>query len=101
MVYLKNNLPVRYFSQAKAWMTSEILNSVLAVFNRKMSVEGRSVLLLLDNSGCHPEGLKGKYSNIKIVFLPANTTSRLQPLDLGIIKKTLKGTTKECSSIMF
>ena len=74
----KKNLPVSYFSQTKAWMTSEIWHSVLTVFNRKMSVEGRSVLLLLDNAGCHPEDLKGKYSNIKIVFLPANTTSTLR-----------------------
>ena len=82
---IKSTLPIKYFSQKKAWMTGEILDNVLSSFNYKIRTEGRSVLLFLDNAGCHPEDLRNKYSNIKIVFLPANTTSRLQPLDLGII----------------
>ena len=34
----------------------------------------------------YPESLIGKYSNIKIVFLPKSTISHLQSLDAGIIK---------------
>ena len=45
---------------------------------------GQSVLLLLDNCSSHKiEGLD--LQNVDICFLPANTTSKIQPMDAGII----------------
>ena len=77
-------LPVHYYSQPMAWMTGEILDVNLTKLNRKFSSQSRNVALLLDNAGCHPHELKETYSHIKLIFLPPNTTSKLQPLDVGI-----------------
>ena len=81
-----SNLPRTYFHQKKAWMDFDILDQVLTKLNRRCQRESRSVLLLLDNAPCHPYDMKGKYPNIKCVFFSPNCTSRLQPLDLGIIQ---------------
>ena len=67
-------------------MQIDIIEKVLEKLNYIMNVENRNVLLFLGNAPVHPENLVEKYRNIKIVFLPKNTTSRLQPLDTGIIK---------------
>ncbi len=72
----KSALPVDYYGQKKAWMTGDIMNTVLTKLNRRLSRSNRSILLLMDNAGCHPNDLVGKFSNIKVCFLPANTTSK-------------------------
>jgi hypothetical protein len=62
--------------------------------NAKMKAELRHIVLLLDNAPHIPpdttkEVLMGfdvyRLSNITLIFLPANTTSIVQPLDQGII----------------
>ena len=82
----KTKLPVQYFSQPKEWISGEILNTVLSKWNWKLIYTGCSIVLLMDNGGYHPPELDEAYTNIKIIFLPPNTTSKLQPLDLDIIQ---------------
>jgi hypothetical protein len=42
-------------------------------------------LLVLDNAPGHPTAQNGLCENVKVVFLPPNTMSLLQPMDQGII----------------
>ncbi|GBN43498.1 hypothetical protein AVEN_94992-1 [Araneus ventricosus] len=49
-----------------------------------MRNQARKVLLVLDNATCHVHGAQLK--NVRLLFLPPNTTSKLQPLDHGVIK---------------
>ena len=67
-------------------MTSEVMEAVLARFDRKLVFEDRKVIFFLDDATCHPESMIGHFSQIKIIFLLKNTTSRLQPLGAGIIQ---------------
>ena len=77
---------IMYFSDQKSWMQVEIMEKILENLNNQMVKEKRKVILFLDNATVHPPSLIDKYSNVKVVFLPKNTTSRLQPLDAGIIQ---------------
>ena len=51
-----------------------------------MIAKGKNFLLFLDNALSHPDNLQEGLKNIKLQFLPKNTSSRLQPCDTGIIK---------------
>jgi len=62
-------------------MTGQLFRNYLLRFDRYV---GRSVILLVDNASSHIfDDLSLTY--VKIRFLPPNTTSKLQPLDAGII----------------
>jgi len=78
------NLPVFWQSNKKAWMTAYIFTEWITKINKLMKLKKRKVLLFLDNATSHAEPLV--LSNVTLKFLPPNTTSKLQPLDLGIIR---------------
>lgn len=42
------------------------------------------ILLIVDTAGPHPHLMN--LENIELEFLPPNTTSLIQPLDMGIIE---------------
>ncbi|CAH1769692.1 4831_t:CDS:2, partial [Entrophospora sp. SA101] len=86
---------------ASAWMRTDIFEKWLRDLDTVFRVENRNILLLIDNAPSHTdpgslldEQLKNQISaqsndfrltNIKIHFLPPNTTAHLQPMDAGII----------------
>ena len=67
-------------------MNSEIMSDVLKRLDYKVKMQNRNVVLFLDNAISHQESIEKNFSNIKLVFLPKNTTLRLQPLVAGIIR---------------
>ena len=61
-------------------MTTEIMQEIMQILDKKMISENRKVLLFMDNAPCHPDILQEGLKNIKIDFFPKNTTSRLQDI---------------------
>ncbi|XP_034250180.1 tigger transposable element-derived protein 6-like [Thrips palmi] len=78
------SLPCDYSDQVNAWMTTDECTRWLEKLNNKMRIQKRKIVLLFDNCPSHPQQIQ--LSNVKMVYLPKNTTSKLQPCDKGIIK---------------
>jgi transcriptional regulator with XRE-family HTH domain len=81
----KDTLPVYYYWNSSAWMQSSIFNHYVRKLDLQMRCAGRSILLLLDNSSTHTLEEDYTPSNVRLHFLPPNTTAHLQPCDAGII----------------
>lgn len=78
-----DKLPLQWVSNKKAWMTADIMTTWLHKFDEKMKKQNRKVVLFLDNATSHS---KIALDNVKLIFLPPNTTSHCQPLDQGVIQ---------------
>ena len=77
------SLHVTYQSNNKAWITGELFAARIVKVDTRMRRQHRLILLFLDNCGAHPHM---EIENVKVIFLPPNTTSKLQPMDAGIIQ---------------
>lgn len=80
----KKKMAVYYAANKTSWMTSALFVEYMSRWNKELVKENRKVLVFIDNCPAHPQAMR--FANIKIVFLPKNTTSVLQPMDMGIIK---------------
>jgi len=88
----KHTLPIYYRSNKKAWMTQSLFEDwFLNCFiddDQEICLEKGipfKILLILDNAPGHPPHLADFDPDVKVVFLPPNTTPLIQPMDQGSI----------------
>ncbi|XP_058029618.1 tigger transposable element-derived protein 1-like isoform X2 [Ahaetulla prasina] len=88
----KDTLPVHYRFDCKAWMTHVLFedwftNCFIPQVKEYCWQEGITfkILLLLDKAPGHPLHLDSLHPNIKVVYLPQNTTTLVQPVGQGAI----------------
>ncbi|XP_053719550.1 tigger transposable element-derived protein 1-like [Synchiropus splendidus] len=96
-----SKLNVMWRSNIKARMTRQFfmewLGEVFSPTVKDYLVEKNlplKVLLVMDNTPTHPPRLEGDFQFIQIKFLPANITSRVQPMDQQVFSNFKKLYTK-------
>ncbi|CAI5517149.1 unnamed protein product [Closterium sp. Naga37s-1] len=84
-------------NNAKGWMTSSLFTHYIEQLDATMYAEGRKIVVLLDNASSHTLTTEGATTedmfgfrtralgNVRLVYLPPNTTCFTQPLDQGLI----------------
>ncbi|XP_023238521.1 tigger transposable element-derived protein 1-like isoform X3 [Centruroides sculpturatus] len=90
---IKSQITKQFFTE---WVHEEFAPSVKAYLTEKNLP--LKALLVMDNAPAHPPGLQedlvGESSFIKVIFLPANSTSLIQPIDQQVISNFKKLYTK-------
>ena len=78
------NLPWKYKSEKKSWMASQIFQEWVLKLDRAFRMEGRKIVLLIDNCPAHLSVSDVTYA--QLLFLPPNTTSVLQLMNQDLIR---------------
>ena len=65
------------------WMDSQIFSDYARRLDAKFHIEGSKVALIIDNCPAHPN--VNNLKTIELLLLPANKTSKTQPIDQGVI----------------
>jgi hypothetical protein len=76
-----DSLQVECYVNKTAWMTSKIFKKWLMRWVVDLLQKSRKVLLILDNCAAHPQCTEC-LKNIQLEFLPVNTTSLVQAMDM-------------------
>ncbi|CAF1163253.1 unnamed protein product [Adineta steineri] len=77
-------LPITWCSNKTSWMNAFLFTRWLNEFDEMIQKHNRKIILFLDNAPVHSSDVK--LTNINLKFFPANTTSKIQPLDQGVIR---------------
>jgi len=88
----KHTLPIYYRHNKKAWMTLALfedwfLNCFIPQareYCRQNNIPFK-ILLILDNALGHPQHIGDMHPDVKVVYLPQNTTALIQQMDQGAI----------------
>ena len=71
-------------AQKKSWVAEVLFEELVRKLDSSFRAQSRKVALVIDNCPAHPE-IK-TLTNINLIFLPPNTTSVLQTIDLDVIR---------------
>ena len=63
-----------------------MMKHILGRVDRQLKLENSHVILFLDNAPSHPELLQDPLEFFKLIYLPKNTISKLEPADAGVIR---------------
>ncbi|GBN33241.1 Tigger transposable element-derived protein 4 [Araneus ventricosus] len=80
------SLEVDYDFNKKYSMTSEICEKWVQKLDKFLIAECRKIALVFNNGPAHPKEINQKLKNVTVFYLPPYTTSKLQPMDQGVIQ---------------